>query len=237
MTMSSPEQSKKSLKISQSNELTEAAYYLPIQAKRVLWLCLMQCYYKKDEPEDIPPLFQLLVSDYQRHFHVNAEMASKDMKKGIKTLSETSVTFFPKSGEYEEITMPWLALSGLKRGRGKWDVEFNNRLMPYLVGLTSQFTTYGLYDVGKISSVRTIRLYESLCQFRSSGIWITTHEWLSERFLLPDSQRKNIAELKRGFLNPSLKKINETTPLMVALSQDEEGKLIFTIQEKTPVLS
>lgn len=38
------------LKISQSNELTEAAYYLPLQAKRVLWLCLMQTYYQQEHP-------------------------------------------------------------------------------------------------------------------------------------------------------------------------------------------
>ncbi|WP_407258506.1 hypothetical protein [Klebsiella pneumoniae] len=25
--------------------MTEAAYYLPLQAKRVLWLCLMQAYF------------------------------------------------------------------------------------------------------------------------------------------------------------------------------------------------
>ena len=234
--MTSVKDIKKTLKISQSNELTEAAYYLPLQAKRVLWLCLMQCYFKKDDLDEISTNFTLLVADYQKHFKVSAEVASRDMKRGVKMLSETSVTFYPKSGtsDYEEMTMPWLALAGLKRGKGKWDIEFNYRIMPYLVGLTSQFTTYGLYDVGKISSVRVIRLYESLCQFRSSGIWITSHDWLSERFMLPESQRKNVAELKRGFLNPALKKINETTPLLAAMTQDEDGKLIFTIQSKTP---
>ncbi len=32
----------KKIKVKQSNELTEAAYYLSLKAKRVLWLCLMQ---------------------------------------------------------------------------------------------------------------------------------------------------------------------------------------------------
>ena len=44
VTVMTTETLKKPVNISQSNELTEAAYYLPLQAKRVLWLCLMQCY-------------------------------------------------------------------------------------------------------------------------------------------------------------------------------------------------
>lgn len=43
MTMTT-EAPKKSVNISQSNELTEATYYLLLQAKLVLWPCLIQCY-------------------------------------------------------------------------------------------------------------------------------------------------------------------------------------------------
>lgn len=43
---------KKRASIKQSNELTEAAYYLPLQAKRVLWLCLMQAYFNDSQDDD-----------------------------------------------------------------------------------------------------------------------------------------------------------------------------------------
>lgn len=46
-----------------------------------------------------------------------------------------------------------------------------------------------------------------------SDVWIPTQEWLSERFMLPESQRSNFAEMKRTFINPALKKINADTPL------------------------
>lgn len=124
---------------------------------------------------------------------------------------------------------PRLAEAGLKKGRGKWQIEFNYKVMPYLMGLTSQFTTYSLYDCGKINSVRVIRLYESLCQYRSSGVWITTQDWLSERFMLPESQRSNFAEMIRTFINPALKKINANTPLKAAMTQNNDGRLVFTI--------
>lgn len=218
--------------ISQSNELTEAAYYLPLQAKRVLWLCLMQCYSRRDDSDEVSPIFSVAVADYQKMFRVGVDTASADVRKGVDALAESSVTFYLKDGEFEEKKRPWLAEAGLKRGRGKWQIEFNYKVMPYLLGLTSQFTTYSLYDCGKINSVRAIRLYESLCQFRSSGIWVTTPEWLADRFMLPDSQRSNFAEMKRTFINPSLKKINENTPLQAAMSQSDDGKLVFTILDK-----
>ena len=149
---------KKTVSISQSNELTEAAYYLPLQAKRVLWLCLIQCYPQKDDPDSVSPVFTVLVADYQKYFKVSVDTASADVKKGVTALAESSVVFYPKDCEFDEIKRPWLAEAGLKKGRGKWQIEFNYKVMPYLMGLSSQFTTYSLYDCGKINSVRVIRL-------------------------------------------------------------------------------
>jgi plasmid replication initiation protein len=213
------------LKISQSNELTEAAYYLPLQAKRVLWLCLMQTYYQQEHPG----VFTVKVADYQRYFKVSQATASTDVRKGIDELGNRQVTFFPSEGEYEEVRRPWLAEAGLKRGRGQWNIEINPKVMPYLTGLTSQFTTYTLLDCGRINSVRVIRLYESLCQYRSSGIWITSAAWLADRYELPDSQRANFAEMKRTFLVPAMEKINSLTPIKVSMKETDNGKLIFSI--------
>lgn len=175
---------KKRASIKQSNELTEAAYYLPLQAKRVLWLCLMQAYFNdsQEDDSDVLPLFKISVSDYVKYFNVATSVASRDVKAGVNALGESTVTFYPKEGEFEEVKRPWLAEAGMKRGRGSWQIEFNYKVMPFLVGLTSQFTTYSLYDCGQLNSVRVIRLYESLCQFRSTGVWITTHDWLCMAF-------------------------------------------------------
>ncbi|WP_273759668.1 replication initiation protein [Pantoea ananatis] len=226
---------KKKVSIKQSNELTEAAYYLPLQAKRVLWLCLMQAYFSEaseDFESDVLPLFTVSVSDYVKYFNVATAMASRDVKSGVKALGESTVTFYPKDGEFEQVTRPWLSEAGMKRGRGSWQIEFNYKVMPFLVGLSSQFTTYSLYDCGQLNSVKVIRLYESLCQFRSSGTWITDHEWLCERFMLAESQKTNKAEMKRTFLEPAIKKINEKTPLKVSYKTLDDGKFMFSVLDK-----
>ncbi|TQC70101.1 replication initiation protein (plasmid) [Pantoea dispersa] len=226
---------KKKVSIKQSNELTEAAYYLPLQAKRVLWLCLMQAYFSDatdDFENDVLPLFTVSVSDYVKYFNVATAVASRDVKAGVKALGESTVTFYPRDGEFEQVTRPWLSEAGMKRGRGSWQIEFNYKVMPFLVGLSSQFTTYSLYDCGQLNSVKVIRLYESLCQFRSSGTWITDHEWLCERFMLADSQKSNKAEMKRTFLEPAIKKINEKTPLKVSYKTLEDGRFLFNVIDK-----
>lgn len=219
--------------ISQSNELTEAAYYLPLQAKRVLWMCLVQMFKKKNPEQESPQLFTVLVSEYQRLFNVNKGTASRDMKNGITSLANSSVIFKPKDNEFDEVMRPWLAEAGVKAARGKWVIEFNSKIIPFMHGLTSQFTTYNLLDVGRLNSPRAIRLYESLVQFRNTGIWVVKVSEMADRFLLPDYQRSNTAAMKRAFLTPALKKINETTPLSADFTLDENGKLIFTIIDKT----
>ncbi len=68
----------------------------------------------------------------------------------------------------------------------------------------------------------------------SSGALVSgsPHDWLCERFMLPASQKNNIAEMKRTFLEPALKKINEKTPLKVTYTTEEDGRLLFNFLDK-----
>lgn len=219
--------------ISQSNELTEAAYSLSLQAKRVLWLCLLQSYKNKDALY-VEPAFEIDVQEYQKLFRVSQATASNDVKNGVNNLLSTFVTFFPRDSEFDEIKLPWLSEAGAKVSRGRWRIELNAKILPYMNGLTERFTKYSLTEIGKLSNIRAIRLYECICQYSSTGIWITSPEWLAERFGLPDSQRNNFAEMKRTFLTPALEKINETMPLLAEMTRNDKGQLIFTIVKRKP---
>ncbi|EPT1451949.1 replication initiation protein [Escherichia coli] len=227
--MTTPAKKKNVSQISQSNELTEAAYFLPLQAKRVLWLCLVECYKQGKSLKEFGNEFTVLVSDYQQTFEVSQVNASADVKRGIEDLLGKYVKFHDPNGEYAEVYRPWLGEAGCRIGRGKWRLVFNPLITPFMSGLSQQFTTYSLYDARKLNSSRTIRLYENLCQFRSSGIWITTHEQIAERYELPDSQRLHFSEMKRTFLDPAIKKINAHTALKASYEVLEDGRLVFTI--------
>ena len=230
----------KKVNVKQANELTEAAYYLSLKAKRVLWLCLMQTYFTasstddSDKPDVVlgDAVFKVSVAEYATVFGVTRNQAVKDVKDGVIELSRSSVVFYPKEGRYDCVARPWLTEAGNRSTRGVWEIEFNHKLLPYIYGLTSQFTTYSLHDCGSLRNPRTIRLYESLCLFKSTGLWITNHAWLNERFVLPESQQKNLAELRRSFLDPALKQINEKTPLKASYSIDSNGKFIFSVINK-----
>lgn len=202
--------------IVQSNEVTEAAYHLSIKAKRVLWLCLAQAYQSDSAKEGT---FFISVHDYQHYFEVGKVTASKDVKLGVDELLRNYVTFYPTTGDYEEISRPWLLEQARKVERGIFKLEFNPRLVPYVTGLSEKFTQFYLQHCGKLNNSRTIRLYESLCQWRNTGVWRVDVAWLIERYDLPATQATNYAELKRKFLVPAVARINDKTPINVTFKE------------------
>ncbi|MCV5907322.1 replication initiation protein [Escherichia coli] len=122
-----------------SNELTEAAYYLSLKAKRVLWLCLMQTYFTASVSEDDDEMavlgdstFKVKVADYQQIFQVSRNQAIKDVKEGVFELSRSAVIFYPKEGSFDCVARPWLTEAGSRSARGIWEIEFNHKLLRYI---------------------------------------------------------------------------------------------------------
>ncbi|UUI23750.1 replication initiation protein (plasmid) [Escherichia coli] len=124
----------KKIKVKQSNELTEAAYYLSLKAKRVLWLCLMQTYFTASVSEDDDEMavlgdstFKVKVADYEQIFQVSRNQAIKDVKEGVFELSRSAVIFYPKEGSFDCVARPWLTEAGSRSARGIWEIEFNHK--------------------------------------------------------------------------------------------------------------
>jgi hypothetical protein len=209
MTEISKQKSKQMI-VTQSNELTEAAYYLPLQGKRVLWLCLA----------DIPPFaeehdgsFLVSVDSYSKTFGVTIETASNHVKEGASQLI-SPVWFADKDDpSLDEEGVPWLYKVASRKKRGYWQLQFHPDILPYVLGLKRKYTSFNILNCGAFKNTRQIRLYESLSQYKSSGYWTVEPEWLADKFKLPKSQRNNAGELKRRFLEPALKVINANTPI------------------------
>lgn len=208
--MSSRQPNKKNIVVSQSNELTEAAYYLPLHGKRVLWMCLASIPPFTNEHDGI---FTIPVAKYSQLFGVSLDTAGKNVKQGVTDLLSNPVWFYRPEDDVEEEGLPWLYKAGSRAKKGVWQIRIHPEVMPYVVGLKNQYTSYNIVRCGELKNTRHIRLYESLSQFKKSGYWTVDPEWLCERFKLPNTQRNNIAEMKRRFLDPALKIINKVTPL------------------------
>ncbi|MCV5390418.1 replication initiation protein, partial [Escherichia coli] len=55
------------------------------------------------------------------------------------------------------------------RGEGKAQITFSDAVMPYLTQLKGQFTRVVIKNISNLSRSYSIRIYEILQQFRSTG--------------------------------------------------------------------
>ena len=225
--------SNKKLVVTQSNTLTEAAYSLSLHSKRVLWMCLSSIAYKEDSHTGI---FEVSVAKYAKIFNMSVDTAGRNVKTGIKGLANTVQFPTEENGTLEEVLMPWLYKGGLRRAKGVWEIRLHPEIMPYLLNMKNNFTSFDIINCSHFKKTTHIRLYESLMQFKESGIWLTSPSWLSTRYELPKSQQNNFAELERRFLKPVLKTINEHMPIKATYdTRRERGKVVsimFQITKK-----
>ena len=60
-------------------------------------------------------------------------------------------------------------MPNISRGEAVVEVEFSQKLMPYLLELKQQFTTYYLANVMALKSSYSIRIFELLKQYEKIG--------------------------------------------------------------------
>lgn len=228
----------KNLTIYKANEVVEAGYRLSLNEQRVVLACIAQV--NSAEALLETDLFELSAKDFAVIFSVSERNAYDALIEVAENLFNRYVVVEkpdPKRPKIKLLKMRWISSIRYLSDEGKVILRFSQDILPYLSELKREFTRYELADVGKMTSIYAIRLYELLAQWQSTGTREVAIDWLKAHFEIAD-QYTDMCDFKKRVLDPAVKDINEHSNLQVSWTQRKTGRrvthLTFTFAEKQP---
>lgn len=144
------------------------------------------------------------------------------MKEATSALYERDIKTF--DGRYKS-RFRWVDRVDYLDGGGETKLFFTVHVQPYLVHLNQRFTTYELKRIADLTSTHSIRLFELLQQFRSTGFYrVSVAEFRELLELGPSYER--YSNLKLKVIDPAIAELREKSGLLVELKTEKKGRAI-----------
>lgn len=229
--------------VTKSNALINATFDLSLRANRFLAFAISLL----DQREEIGPgqsvEIEIPILEFARVFEIEA---SGNIYREIEALADQLQRKIITLQPHQTLKGSRAKFGIVKRadyfdGEGRISLEFDKDLVPHLMGLKEQFTSYRLKDVYRFGSVHTWRLYELLRQYKGIGKREFDVDELKAKIGLAGLYDR-VGNLKVRVIDPSIREINETSDIMCEYEQKKRGRRItgflFIIrnnqQTKTP---
>ncbi|EAR0142757.1 RepB family plasmid replication initiator protein [Salmonella enterica] len=212
-----------------SNALTEASYKLSLQEQRFLLVCVSRIDSRVGAP---PPEKQKTVTVTAAEFHeafpdMGRQHAEAKLKEAIDRLWDRSIII--KNEEKRE-EFRWVQYRAQYfKGEAKVEITFSDAIMPYLTQLKGQFTKVVVKNVSSLSSTYSIRIYELLQQFRSTGDRTISIEDFRAMLGL-DGKYKTFKSLNQLLITPAIAELNEKSDLAVTVETVKKGRTVVALR-------
>ncbi|PEU10661.1 MULTISPECIES: replication initiation protein [unclassified Bacillus (in: firmicutes)] len=208
--------------VSKSNTLIEANSRLNLVEQKML-LCLAS----NIEPNDRDfKTYTFPIRQFHDLLGLSGSTKYTELSKITKELLSKVIEI--RAGE-ELIQVSWLSSAIYNRNKGTIDMRFDPLLKPFLLELSSKFTSYKLANVVKLKSTYAIRIYELLKQY----------EDLKERTISLENLRyyldamdvyPNYANFKQRVLKPSQKELEQKTDISFEFEEIKLGRKVQKIR-------
>ncbi|MCL1128075.1 replication initiation protein, partial [Shewanella surugensis] len=150
------------LSVSKSNYLIDASYKLNAQAQKLVLACLG----KIDSRVSIPKEITITAQEYSELMGIKHN-SRRDLYKAADSLFRSIITL---KNENETIELHWVQRSVKKhKGEGAITIKWTDDVLQYISQLKNRFTTYKLHHIAQLQSSHSIRVYELLMRFNSTG--------------------------------------------------------------------
>ncbi len=213
-----------------SNQLVQASYKLNVQESRVI--LLLASIVKKDDTDF--NLIKLRVKDFIQFVGIEkckdsyARVKKVTRNLGKKTLDIKIID--PDTNKTREISAQWLASSDYL-GDGYVELEFSNKLKPFLLQLNDNFTKYHLQTALCLNeSSYSLRIYELLKQWQKPKQRTFELDQFKYHLAISPDKYKVYAGFKNRVLKPAIKEINQKTELNIILTEIKKNRKIVALK-------
>lgn len=204
--------------VTKSNDLVIAAYKLTLNEQRLLLAAISQIDPRKPMPRPI----SITANEFAEQYQIPVKQAYEALKEASNALYERDIKTF--DGRFKS-RFRWVDRVDYLEGGGETKLFFTIHVQPYLVHLNKRFTTYELKRVADLSSTHSIRLFEMLQQFRSTGFYTVSVDEFRELLELGPSYER-YSNLKGKVIDPAIKELREKSGLDISLKTERKGRAI-----------
>lgn len=146
-------------------------------------------------------------------------------KKSLKTLLHSEVLINKEKSTFET---NWLSSAEYFEG-GKIELEFSEKLKPYLIQLKKDFTKYNITEILSFKSKFSIRIYLILKQYIAVGERTLNFEELKEMLQVSELYPK-YCNFKQKVLKIAYEEINRLSDLKIEYEEIKKGRKVDKIK-------
>lgn len=215
--------------IVKDNALINASYNLNLVEQRLILLAIIEARENGQGINANDPL-TIHAESYIHQFGVHRTTAYQALKDACDDLfaRQFSYQFKNKRGNTEHVKSRWVSEVRYVDADAAVKLIFAPAVVPLITRLEEQFTKYDIEQISGLSSAYSVRLYELLICWRSTGktpvIELTDFR---KTIGVLDTEYKRMAQLKERVLELAIKQINEHTDILVTYDQHKAGREII----------
>lgn len=201
-----------------ANQLIEAKYKLSTTEQKILHMLIAQINFNDTDLK----LYSFNASDFMSILGTDYV---KLTKKSLRTLLHSEVLINKEKSTFET---NWLSSAEYFEG-GKIELEFSEKLRPYLIQLKKDFTKYNITEILSFKSKFSIRIYLILKQYIAVGERTLNFEELKEMLQVSELYPK-YCNFKQKVLKIAHEEINRLSDLKIEYEEIKKGRKVDKIK-------
>lgn len=221
--------------VTMSNALVRAGHSLTLSEKRLVAIAISKLD-TKGGPGRYGLGFEIdckiTAEEYAELAQCEMQTAYRDLNNASRRLRKSGIEFFEPDNKRKgaplvvRVNMSWVTTTKYHTKQGWVELTWNHKLVPHLLGLKREFTSYKLNQAAALRSVYSHRLLELLMMFEATGWAKFSLDDFCQSMQATPTQKKDFANVRRKIIEPAIKELCEKDGWKIEYETTKAGRKV-----------